>query len=129
MNTNAASPIRYGRLGIHTRNSAGARPCQGRGRGFEALRPLQIFLVSELLPLGCRKAAWSPFFRGSVRGSGERDARVNDCGTSGLKSIFVVEADRETAELNPYGETITRITSQWRPRVLCSRSPTQLSLI
>src|SRR5712672_512247 len=104
---------------------AGARPCQGRGRGFEPLRPLQIFLVSELLPLGCRKAAWSPFFRGS----GERNARVNDCGANGLKSIFVVEADRETVELNPYGETITRITSQWRPRVLCSRSPTQLSLI
>src|SRR5664280_3831438 len=32
-------------LDIHTRNSdrnsAGARPCQGRGRGFESLRPLQ----------------------------------------------------------------------------------------
>jgi hypothetical protein len=25
-----------------TRNSEGARPCQGRGRGFESLRPLQV---------------------------------------------------------------------------------------
>src|SRR6266404_3842675 len=92
------------RQGVEARSTT----CQGRGRGFEPLRPLQIFLVIELLPLGCRKATWSPFFRGSVRGSGERDARINDCGANGLKSIFVVEADRDTAELNPYGETITQ---------------------
>src|SRR6476660_2617887 len=32
-----------------------SQPCEGRGRGFEPLRPLQIFLIFELLPTGRRK--------------------------------------------------------------------------
>ena len=47
MNTNAASPS-------DTEGSVftGARPCQGRGRGFESLRPLQD--LADLTTVGAR---------------------------------------------------------------------------